>query len=379
MLRSQKRHFVSIQILRGVSVIPVYLFHQTFAGEKFYSWCVWGITVFFLISGFLNGMSPEYDDRPGVMYCIRTGARKVRRLFPLHVVMLILAFVMWVVSNISELSLDPPAFIPTALVKFVLNLLLISDWVPHLPALAAVNGEYNIVTWFLSACLLFYILTPAIRKAMHRLYDNRSARRPYIAMLCILAYSVVWYLLFRRIQSYDYAYWYIYECPLARIADYVMGMHLGYVFNAMPGEKKAEHKSVLRIMLAVSLVLSVILVLYATFVLNGKYDLIVSAGFYYMIPVAAMVFSMVSLESASAEASDGHIGGPVSLLLWLGAISPYAYLIQVPMINGVHGIYKRIADVRMSVWCIISVCLTLVLSEVYRRWSERKRKASADA
>ena len=371
MLRSQKRHFLSIQILRGISVIPVFLFHQTLAGEKFYSWGVWGVTVFFLISGFLGGMSDRSGDQSGIMYCIRSGIRKTLGIFPLHVIMLILAFMMWIVSYLSVISGDPSASIAAALVKLVLNLLLISDWVPHLPALAAVNGEYNIVTWFLSACLLFYILTPVIRKAMHRLYDNRSACRPYIAMLCILAYSVVWYLLFRRIQSYDYAYWYIYECPLARIADYVMGMHLGYVFNAMPGEKKAGHKPMLRLMLAVSLVLSVILVLYATFVLNGKYDLIVSAGFYYMIPVAAMIFSAVSLESVRAAESDGHAGVPVAVLLWLGAISPYAYLIQVPVINGVHGIYKRIADVRMSVWCIISVCLTLVLSEVYRRWSER--------
>lgn len=359
------RRYNSIQILRGISIIPIFFFHQTLAGEKFYSWGVWGVSVFFIVSGLLSGMSKRTEEMISLRSSLEYGVRKIHRVFPFHVLMLVVALVLWIAANMSEITADPAISIPANAVKFILNLLLISDWIPRLPVLLAINGEYNIVTWFLSACLLYYILTPVIRRFMHRLYDDKDRRRPYIAMACLLAYSVVWYLIFRRLQSYAYAYWYIYECPLARIADYVLGMHLGYVMQ----REQVLNKAILRTMLVVSVVLSALLVLYATFVLRGKYDLIVSTGFYYMIPVALLIYSAVSLESTQ-PCSPSHLTAP---FIWLGGLSSYVYLCQVPIINGVHGVYKRVfgMEIPMGIWAVISIMLTIVVSFIGSRVTDK--------
>ncbi len=337
--------------------------------------------MFLMLSGFLNavhGCDQEIDCSPVASW--KYAARKIRRIYPLHLVMLIMAFGLYAYSVKDTVINNLGERLPIALGKLVSNALLISDWGPKSGWWYNIFSEYNIVTWYLSLSMLLFLLTPLFLQIMHKLYGSEKAMtsivtRAILVSTLVYAYTIVINIML--VNRYkDSSMLYIYESPLSRIGDYLIAMQAGYIY----GKKRhlPEHQNTtLSIAIAAIALASSIILIYAGNLRNGllpaSYSWIMNSGFYFTVPTIILIYHLATLESANTYKLDDNkalniITKPIFIL---AALSQYAFLIHVPAISLMHGILRRIGDVNIWLWSLISFVLTVLLSVVVDRCKKR--------
>ncbi|SCY10654.1 Peptidoglycan/LPS O-acetylase OafA/YrhL, contains acyltransferase and SGNH-hydrolase domains [Lachnospiraceae bacterium XBB2008] len=382
-----KRYFNLFQILRAVAFLVVYTYHNIDTYEA----CKWAVCVFLVLSGFLD-IYHGYDRYlPTVLKgCFEHGRKKIAGLYIIHVITTLWAFALYISSRTAELASRAPVSIVETVVKLLSNITLTSDLVPSVGRLQPYFSEYNIASWYLSLCFVIYICLPVIIRTMHKIYgdasDGRSAatsdfRRPIIVIACIFIFTLALNLIHVRIFGRDGAFWYNYESPLSRIGDYLIGAQLGYMYRVRStrqevaagseaataiGPAKARTLTVFALTAVINLAVFI-----ACFKFDASLIWLASSGFYFSIPAACLIWCIAVLEEHVHVPTDAKALKPV---MTLGAISGYAYLIHVPVINTVHGIYKRLGEVNLVVWTAISFTLTIILALIARRVLSKNAK-----
>ena len=379
----KKTFFNTLQILRVVAFFAIFLSHCLIVDGAFSRW---GVAVFFVLSGFLNAVHGYDKDldcsfKSGMDY----GIRKIKRLFPLHVVMVFVAFGLYTLSNISQIIAKLPTSAIIAAFKLLSNIFLISDWLPSEGVTNAIFSEYNIVTWYLSAMLFFYILTPFLLRGLRSLFLDKGSIKVTIRMivfiLIIYALVIVENILFVKALGSERAFWYVYENPLSRIGDYIIGLILGclyaYKMSSDNCSSTIDNIAIYKIkaytLTTVSFFTSISLLYIGVVIFTDSQKWIISTGFYYTIPAAGLVIGLAFLESFINEKVWDNAA--VKKLIYFGNLSAYTYLIHVPVINFVHAIYKRLAIVNVYIWGLISMLLTLAIAiGVYEKDKTKKMK-----
>jgi peptidoglycan/LPS O-acetylase OafA/YrhL len=379
----KKKYFNTLQILRAVAFLTIFLSHCLVVDGAFSRW---GVAVFFVLSGFLNAVHGYDKDLDcSAKGSANYGVKKVKKLFPLHVVMVLIAFVLYTVSNASVFIAELPKSIVVAGLKLIANIFLITDWLPSEGVTNAIFSEYNIVTWYLSASLLFYICTPLLLRALKTLFSGKKANKAILKMLAailiIYVLVILENLLFLNILGLDRVFWYAYENPLSRIGDYVIGLILGclYSYRADASAESDEQDDVQNkvaipcALVIVSTLLSILLLYVGIAVFTDTQKWIISTGFYYTVPAAGFVIGLAFLESYIKEKVWDNVA--IKRIIHFGTLSAYTYLIHVPVINFVHAIYKRLAVVNVYIWGAISMIITVVIAmEVYENGKAKKVK-----
>ena len=372
-----KRYFNLFQILRAVAFLVVYTFHNIDEYEA----CKWAVCVFLVLSGFLD-IYHSYDKElpTGFKGCFAYGCKKISGLYLLHVVTTLWAALIFIAGKPADFISRIPVSIGETAVKLFSNITLISDIFPSVGRLQPYFSEYNIASWYLSLCFVIYICLPVIIRLIHRIYGDTSDAhsagfsRPIIVIACIFIFTLVLNLIHVRIFGRDGAFWYNYESPLSRIGDYLIGAQLGYMYRLRSARKQAGTEAgetaqtgyaksrIVRIFALVAIVNL------AVFIACFKFDVsliwLASSGFYFSIPAACLIWCIAVMEEYVQVRIDAPLLKPV---MTLGAISGYAYLIHVPVINTVHGIYKRLGEVNLVIWTVISLTLTIILALIARR------------
>ena len=364
-----KRYFNLFQILRAVAFLVVYTYHNIDTYEA----CKWAVCTFLVLSGFLDIYNSYDRELPtGFKGCFKYGCKKISGLYLLHVITTLWAAAILIAGNPAEFISRIPTSIFENTVKLISNLTLTSDLVPSAGRLIPYFGEYNIASWYLSLCFIIYICQPVIIRLMHRIYAKKIS--PVFVIACIFTFTLVLNLIHVRIFGRDGAFWYNYESPLSRIGDYLIGAQLGYMYRLRDAVHRADVPDVpgvkFRVILSCALIVVINTIFFvACFRFNASLIWLASTGFYFTIPVACLIYSIAVMEEYVHIPADAPALRPV---MTLGAISGYAYLIHVPVINTVHGIYKRVAEVKLPVWAAVSLLLTFVLAWLAGRKSNGK-------
>jgi peptidoglycan/LPS O-acetylase OafA/YrhL len=290
--------------------------------------------------------------------------------------MLVVALGLYMYSFRAEIMQNFKSRIVTESLKILSNIFLVSDWGPKSGWWYNVFSEYNIVTWYLSLSLLLFILTPLFLGLMHRLYDNKSSnifwRRPLIVSLVIYLVTIAINLALVKELGPSGAFLYTYESPISRIGDYLIALQLGYIYLHSQQEKDLKENSKLAATAVVlSILLSCALIYLGTSVLSGDNKWIVSTGFYFTIPTAILIYFLAKTEDKISKLlnSGKAIKAVTEKVLYLGTISQYAFLIHVPVINLVHGVYSKVGDVNLWVWSVVAFGITMIGS-----WLVEKRR-----
>lgn len=379
----KRQYFNTLQILRAVAFLNIFLSHCLIVDGAFSRW---GVAVFFVLSGFLNAVH-GYDKNMDCSFksSMDYGIRKIKKLFPLHVVMVFVAFGLYVLSNISELIAKFPTSAIVAVLKLLSNIFLVSDLFPSEGITNAIFSEYNIVTWYLSAMLVFYILTPLLLKGIKALFSGKRSTnvifRMIIFITIIYALVVIENLLFVEALGSERAFWYVYENPLSRIGDYAIGLILGCLYaykmtseNSRDIAEDTKSKEIKAYALTtISAFISVFLLYIGVVIFTDSQKWMISSGFYFTVPVAGLVVGLAFLESFIKERAWDNVA--IKKMVQFGTLSAYTYLIHVPVINFVHAIYKRLAVVNVYIWGAISMLITVVIAiEVYENGKTKKVK-----
>lgn len=119
----------SLQIIRAFAFLGIFLSHS---GLSAFSGCgVCGVSIFFILSGFLMFYSYGFTNRINsinIRANIIFGLRKIKNLYPLHLLTLILAipFSIYGYSALSGIT----RYVKPMLVFFT-NLTLLQSWLPN--------------------------------------------------------------------------------------------------------------------------------------------------------------------------------------------------------------------------------------------------------
>ena len=216
----KKQKIDSLQVLRTFAFLGIFLSHS----HIFPPLGAWGVSVFFILSGFL--MSYNYADRKlefGVLQSLKFSLSKIKRLYLLHVLMTIIAipYQLYITNNIKELKT-----IGDLLAKLFLNLTLLQTWIPYM----SWYGSFNGVSWFLSVLMFCYFLFPII---LHLLWKvNKSL--VYIIMVIVYTIQMLFAYCTRNLifdaGEFWGNYYFAYTFTIFRLGDFIIGASLGMLF-----------------------------------------------------------------------------------------------------------------------------------------------------
>mgnify|MGYP001064821916 CR=1 FL=1 len=150
----------SLQALRAWAFMGVFLTHTDI---MFLKLGAWGVSVFFILSGFLmtyNYYGKKRIESVSFTKNISFAWNKMKHLYPLHIVtMLAMSIFMFIGEGtipISQVS-----------VRIFLNLLLLQSWTP-------IQCDINGVSWYLCVTMFLYFLFPYILRGMERKYSVKK-------------------------------------------------------------------------------------------------------------------------------------------------------------------------------------------------------------
>lgn len=180
-----------------------------------------GVSLFFLLSGFILAYNYLDDDLRHPNLRRKFWVSRLARIYPVYLIGLVIASPKYI------LGLLHPGFGPTALNASTASLSVLTltqAWSPDL-ALA-----WNPPGWSLSAEAFFYLLFPLLAPWVNRLQTRKAAGLGatfswLLAMLPVTAYYLA---------GADSPYWFnlLKFNPLARLPEFVMGLCLGKLFLA---------------------------------------------------------------------------------------------------------------------------------------------------
>lgn len=213
-MTAEKKKLPALQGLRGLAILAIMASHANLvsnaAGKNMLgSLGGFGVECFLLLTGYLmcywhleRGIAAA-TMREKVGYALR----KLRRYYPLHIVMLIVAL------PLAAKSLYYGSL--AAWVALPLNILLLQDWVPR----SRVYFSYNGVSWYLSLQLALLVMAPGTLRWL----GNLRRRSMVLLFVGILLLQWVLALAVTGRMPAQVSHWLVYVLPLTRWFDFVLG------------------------------------------------------------------------------------------------------------------------------------------------------------
>ena len=152
----------SLQAVRAIACILAFMHHCYIT-----DFGVQGVAIFFMLSGFL--MCRSYYDRSlprTPIDCLRFSARKIWKLYPLHIAMLLIPLAGQIYGLVNGLVAPAQLF-----EKLAANALLVHAWIP----LNDFYFSFNVPSWYLSVGLFLYFMLPVVLRAMDRYASPKAA------------------------------------------------------------------------------------------------------------------------------------------------------------------------------------------------------------
>ena len=345
----------SLQAVRCLAFLSLFVFHCDLTGSG-----GWGVSLFLVLSGFLmiyNYFNRELTAAP--LAGVRFGISKIKKLYPLHLLMLLAAILLDVNSLLRRFTLNR---ISRYLVKVLLHASLLQAWVPSSSVYFALNG----VAWYLSVTLFLYCLFPFILAGIKKWTGRKTA---VICIAAVYAAQLIVGALTKNIgNSNSDPAWITYIAPPFRLGDFVIGCALGYLYITRKKEPHFRMASVLEIC---SILLAVLTLFLRERVFSDAVWFRTS-----MLYTPASVFLIYVFAVNKGILTRLLTCRPV---LYIGNISPYAYLIHQIVIKYCRRIWLHIFGTAMNPWLTLPVCfiLTLLCTELYLRLEAYLKNRSA--
>lgn len=216
----------TLDIVRCLASLGIMFSHT---GNRFFSRSSggWGVSVFLVLSGFTMVYSyygKKRITRLSPLDNLSFSFHKIRRLYPLHVLMTL-------VSSRTILMEILDGEMVAGLATLVLNFLLMQEYVPL--AVRSPDG----VSWYLCVAVLFYALFPYLLRRMERTWTLAKATATItISVVAIIVLGLIGTILPNHLNDIypiwtdNVAYWLLYNFPVTRLWDILIGCNLGYIY-----------------------------------------------------------------------------------------------------------------------------------------------------
>lgn len=181
--------------------------------------------IFFVVSGFLEGVGHQFSWEYSVGESVRFWWKKTKAVWPLFVAVF-LASLCWSCAE-GSVQLDS-----STMVTYAFYLTLTHAWIPSI----AINGKLSGASWFISALLFCYAMTPAIAWGVRHVAAAASRRgwtkgRGCLAAAALFLVVRVFLDLAAREVKVPYS---VHTCPMVRLFEYAGAYAVGcwYIMRA---------------------------------------------------------------------------------------------------------------------------------------------------
>ena len=345
-----KQRLSSIQVIRAIAFILIFLSHV-----ELISTGPIGVSLFLVLSGFCMTYAyldrPEKISRPNFVNNAKFVWRKVKRLYSLHVVTLLV--VSLAIFGGLILNKASGKEIAEQSAYFIANGLLLQSWIPRRDG----YFSFNAVSWYLSTIAFSYFLFPYVFREIQSKDKKRIVR---LAVMVIGLMILLAIILGIGQQKLDWTNavikWVVYICPLYRAGDFTIGLIAGYVFvmfkNSWGRVSHTAAEIVVIVLMAIQVMIYDSGTVYATNWSLTLFWLPTSVICIYLFAVNKGVLSRALTKN--------------TLLVWIGNISGEAFLIHQICIKAAEFITK-------DKWlvAVISFSTTLICTVIWR-WAEEK-------
>lgn len=353
-LTDRHRRIDSIQALRGIAFLFIFLGHCSVIPSGF---AAFGVSIFIILSGFLltikNGRRIDTNVRSNVKFAWR----KIKRLFPLHVICTLL--MMLICTDFSSVL-----SVVQNIVKSALNIFLVQSWIPKIDISMSLNG----VAWYLSTCVFLFFLYP---------YISRFIRKYKIIIEPILYSALaITLMIIIRIATLqfgdDFSTWATYCFPLYRLLDFFVGCNIGWLVRNYKEIMTLQKRSYFTYLEFLSICACFIVSYlqsktYASYMLKTVFTSAIID-----LPISCLLVVMFYLHNGDVTSKLEN-----KILVEIGNLSPYLFLIHYTVIAYCRAVLSKITSINISVLLVpISFCISIMLAHLYRNLIEDKRNVS---
>ena len=352
---TDKKLISSLQGLRAVAFLSVVLSH---CGAPWLG--PWAITVFVALSGFL--MTCNYYDRPrtapGLRSAIAFSLKKIRKLYPLHLIMMAAALLFVLKGLLAQPSARG---VLSCAAQLVVSIFLLQTWIPSSRFWFCLNG----VAWYLSVQAFLYAIFPPLLVALKKA-DARRLRCIAVVIFCVqcLFSLAVW----KVGLSGKAAFYLTYLCPVFRAGDFTISCCMGCLYHSRKQESGLPGGAFSLLELAAVLLASGCL-----FIAARQVGVLGAVAFRYNVLFTPSAVLLVWLLAVG----KGIISRLLSAkpFLWLAGLSPYGFLIHQVLIRYMEWTADKLnLTVQPVVWTLTVYLLTLCLSSFYKALERRVRQ-----
>ena len=348
-MENQSKKIDSLQVVRALAFLGVFLNHaiKTFPGEvrayRFYTTGLgaWGVSVFLILSGFV--MTYAYWERPlsrKLRDVFAFAARKIWRLYPLHLIMLFWGALYLVLQHKNLLRIAK---------GLLLTIPLLQTWVP------VWYQAINSVAWYLSVCLFLYFSFPYLLALLRR----ESAIAALLQIVAIFLAQLLVGFCVAQFTNLN-VFWITYCHPLFRLGDFAIGASLAVIFKNWRLSAGGSWATTTFFTLLEGLGLAVGA---AVCILFANPDLLPRWLKYACLFIPGNMLLIYSFAWDGGLISR-CLKNPV--VFWLANISPHAFLIHRQVINYFHAMVVAILHHdHIPYWLAVAVPFAGTVAAVY--------------
>ena len=341
----------SLQLLRGIAFICVFLQHS--GNMIFDGLGAYAVSLFITLSGFLVSYHSNWNSSDEIFHFdILSSWKKIRRLYPLHIVTMIAALIYEILTDVI---VGGEQIRVSFLGTIFLNVCLMQSWIPiKLPIVGSVYYSFNGVSWYLSTMLFVYALFPLIK---HMILKSGDLWKLLLFTIWTeILFSIFGMLFFGT--SGTLLKWFTYVFPPMRVFDFAYGCIVYRIISV--NKVKSSFKSQKAYFgLGGGIIASII-----SIILFQKFDGVFLTLKYSM----NFILASLLLVPSCYVLDEVKILGDENLFVKLGDISAFAFLIH-QIVYKYFESANSFLELHISHIIITFMCfaVTIIMSYVYSR------------
>ena len=355
--RQQGQKIASLQALRAWAFLGVFFEHAKF----FIAWPTLGVSIFFVMSGFLMAARYENVDlAASPKDCFLFSWKKILKLYPLHILTMLCAAVFPLWSIIRDgFSIGPAVDLAENL---LLHITLLQTWVPDCTIAVSLNG----VSWYLSVTVFLYFVFPWLKRVVER---GSLARLCLLCVLLLACETLACVLALRAWGNRSPGYiWFMYNFPIFRVGDFFVGCVLKRAFFESGVKRLGTIQTTILEVLATALT-----VLVYFWCASSHSNIVLQALNNWTTPFIPMAAVWVLLFAANKGLLTRALTNRVTVAV--GNISAFAYLIHNIVVMAAPHLISRMRLPAGGLGTVLVVsaelAVSIALSVCYKRLDEK--------
>lgn len=292
---------------------------------------IWGVSVFIVLSGFLMSyrhLKSGESLQPG----LRFAWSKMRRLYPLHIVTMLACLLIGLWNVVTE-----GGSLLLLGANVVVNVFMVQAYVPVREVFQSLNG----VSWFMAVTVLTYAVFTLLRAPLRKIKSGNSCVKVLLILFALEALiALLGFLLGgESIDDVPSTRWIVYYFPLSRLPDFAIGCVLGRMFAICEADGSCELADSDT---SIGLTLALVVLSWLAFAFQAT--LLGSDAIRFALlfaPTSAGLIWFVACAESHEEVSMRFLRS--KLLVKVGDLSSYAYLIHWPVIRYLYFVFGRLA------------------------------------